>query len=110
MDSSSAPQPAQDREQQKARTCSGCNARMSRADNDPHVICSNCRGQECDFDTRCIVCREWSDDKMKLYINHQKSLARKRASKKRLRDRSQSQDFSTLCIVGDHESVSSGVN
>ena len=63
------------------RTCNMCRTRMSNLDYDPHLICSSCRGSECDQVERCNECVVWSDEKMASYVKHKSSLERKRLSK-----------------------------
>ena len=94
--------------QEKIRRCTDCPARMSSISNDPHLRCVKCRDIDCNFELRCVICTQWSDDRMKLYLSHQRSLKRKRESKRRSRDRAT--DFSTLCTVGDSEYAESGVD
>ena len=48
-----------------------CNNRMSSLIYDFNSICDACCGCECDFDKRCIECR---DDVMQAYAKHQNLL------------------------------------
>ena len=64
-----------------ARTCNMCRTRMSTIDLDPHLICSACRGSNCNTSDRCNECVLWSDDKIATYVTHHKALERKRKSK-----------------------------
>ena len=80
--SSSSIQPAQER-----RTCSACSSRMSSKQHDPHDICIKCRGVICNQSDRCKECVLWTDDKMALYVSHQKALDAKRKSKAKVKAR-----------------------
>ena len=68
------------------RSCPNCRIRMSSHDVDNHVICTSCRGKNCNVTDRCDVCKSWSLEKMNAYVKHQSSLERKRLSKKRARE------------------------
>ena len=74
----------------------GCAVRMSSIDLDNHVVCMKCTGKVCDSDTRCDVCRDWSDEKMLAYVKHQKGLERKRLTKQKAREAKPKSD----CAVG----------
>ena len=67
---------------QERRRCSKCQQRMSSTKHDLHAICTKCRGIVCSMEVRCDVCRSWTDDIMKAYVKHQRSLDLKRRAKK----------------------------
>ena len=78
------------------RNCLSCKIRMSSSEVDPHVVCVNCRGVECNQQNRCDVCSPWPEGKMAAYLKHQASLERKRRSKKKAKE-SHIPDFATIC-------------
>ena len=100
---------------QERRQCPNCNTRMSSRTFDPHYICIKCRGNVCAYDSRCDVCKSWSDEQMSIYVKHQKALQSKRKSKVK----KEPVDFAMACtgavgsapptdelLVGDEVSVS----
>ena len=44
------------------RKCSSCPRRMSKKSADLHTICVSCRGFDCDLNSRCDECLEWSEE------------------------------------------------
>ena len=64
------------------RNCSTCKTRMSSLMHDSHLMCSNCRGRDCNMDIRCVECEGWSEEAMLKYIKYRKSLDSKNKSKK----------------------------
>ena len=66
------------------RTCS-CGRKMSSLANDPHDLCGVCRVVECDIVNRCKFCREWTNERMSVFLGHIAGLRRKRESKQRRR-------------------------
>ena len=64
----------------KIRRCS-CGKRMSCLKFDFHTVCSECRGVDCDLQTRCIECTDVDDVTMQDYVSHQLSLERKLLAK-----------------------------
>ena len=62
-----------------------CNVRMSAVQKDPHLLCPTHTGFQCNLETRCEVCKEWSDDQMLEYIKLQEGKARRKAHKDRKR-------------------------
>ena len=68
---------------QERRLCPNCSTRMSSKLYDPHFICIKCRGNVCSFESRCDMCKSWSDDQMSAYLKHQKALQSKRKPKKK---------------------------
>ena len=64
------------------RNCSTCKTRMSRLMHDSHLMCTNCRGRDCNLDNRCVECEGWSEEAMLKYIKYHKSLDSKSKSKK----------------------------
>ena len=88
------------------RTCTDCSTRMSSLDFDPHLLCINCRGIECNLSVRCDICRSWSEDKMKSFVKHQASLQRKRKSKQKSKEKKvklSESDFSKVCTGNQGE-------
>ena len=80
------------------RNCPNCKTRMSGRELDPHVICIDCRGKDCNGETRCDICVSWSDQQMGQYLKHQASLKRKRESKLKSKSKLQHPvDLATLC-------------
>ena len=64
----------------KIRRCS-CGKRMSCLKFDFHTVCSDCRGVDCDMQTRCIECTDVSEVIMQDYVSHKLSLKRKLLAK-----------------------------
>ena len=96
-----ANQPAKDSKEKKTFSCHVCTARIPVSDKDSHTDCCNCRGQVCNLSLRCIVCQDWSSDKMSSVVKYHKSLECKRNSKRKLKGKSSVDqgDFSMLCTV-----------
>ena len=42
------------------RKCIACPRRMSKKSADRHTLCVNCRGFDCDVNSHCEECLEWS--------------------------------------------------
>ena len=63
------------------RKCLGCNVRISREDLDPHTLCIPCRGVKCNLKDGCDICKDWSEDKMKVIVRLYANLVPKKASK-----------------------------
>ena len=64
----------------------GCKARLARVALDPHVLCVQHRGVDCNLSDRCDVCSGWDNASMSDYLSHQQRLASKRkASEKNQR-------------------------
>ena len=105
-DSSQPIQPGQDKHR-----CMNCSRSMTKSEIDPHLICSYCRNQECNFDVRCDECVNWSPSFMASYVKYFKSLARKRESKRKLRAQKKESvpDFVVACTGGDSGSQDHGV-
>ena len=64
------------------RKCIACPRRMSKKTADRHTLCVNCRGFDCDINTRCEECLEWPEEEVKLYAKYRKSLKSKDSSSK----------------------------
>ena len=64
------------------RNCSTCKTRMSSLMHDSHLMCTNCRGRDCNMVIRCVECEGWSEEAMLKYIKYRKSLDSKSKSKK----------------------------
>ena len=64
------------------RKCIACPRRMSKKTADCHTLCVNCRGFDCDINTRCEECLEWPEEEVKLYAKYRKSLKSKDSSSK----------------------------
>ena len=64
------------------RKCIACPRRMSKKTADRHTLCVNCRGFDCDIDTRCEECLEWPEEEVRLYAKYRKSLKSKDSSLK----------------------------
>ena len=64
------------------RKCIACPRRVSKKSADRHTLCVNCRGFDCDINTRCEECLEWPEEEVKLYAKYRKSLKSKDSSSK----------------------------
>ena len=64
--------------------------RMSSYKFDFHTVCVQCRGVDCDLNSRCIECTDVTTDRMSEYLAHKLSLKKKLISKRRLKTPSQS--------------------
>ena len=64
------------------RKCIACPRRMSKKTADRHTLCVNCRGFDCDINTRCEECLEWPVEEVRLYAKYRKSLKSKDSSSK----------------------------
>ena len=53
------------------RNCPKCHKRMSKPVFDRHTVCVLCRGFECNHDSCCDECMEWSSEEMEAYVKHQ---------------------------------------
>ena len=78
---------------------------MSSKEKDPHAICVECRGVDCDQEKRCDMCNDWDSAKMSNYLSHRRSLVNKRLSKKRKRER----EAENLGKVADFVDICTGV-
>ena len=59
------------------RKCIACPRRMSKKTADRHTLCINCRGFDCNINTRCEECLEWPEEEVRLYAKYRKSLKSK---------------------------------
>ena len=57
----------------KIRNCQ-CGRRMSSLIRAFHSVCIDCRGIDCDIDTRCIECTDVNDTLMTVYVKYKSSL------------------------------------
>ena len=62
------------------RKCSSCPRRMSKKSADRHTVCISCRGFDCDLNSRCEECLEWSEDDVIAYAKYRKSLKSRESS------------------------------
>ena len=71
----------------KVRLCAvdNCTVRMSAIEKDRHVLCPSHTGWQCTWDTRCDVCRDWTDSQMRDYVKLTEGKARKKAYKDKKR-------------------------
>ena len=60
---------------------------MSSLKFDLHTVCTDCRGIDCDLETRCIECTDVSDLVMQDYVSHKLSLKCKLLAKCKLKVR-----------------------
>ena len=106
-ESSASIQPGQDRHK-----CMNCSRVMANREIDPHLICSVCRGINCDLDNRCDECHTWSPDFMKKNVKYLRSLERRRESKRKrkLSKSNDSTDFDVICTVGESQGQDSGAS
>ena len=51
--------------QDARRTCPDCNIRMSSLKFDLHSICSTCRGNDCNNESKCSECSDWPIDALR---------------------------------------------
>ena len=58
---------------------------MSNLKFDFHTVCTDCRGLDCDLETRCIECTDISDVAMSDYVSHNLSLKKKLLAKHKLK-------------------------
>ena len=65
------------------RKCSSCPRRMSKKSADRHTLCVSCRGFDCDLDTRCEECLEWSEEEAVKYAKYRKSLKSRESSSRK---------------------------
>ena len=65
------------------RKCSSCPRRMSKKSADRHTICVSCRGFDCDIDSRCDECLEWSEEDILKYAKYRKSLKSRESSSRK---------------------------
>ena len=59
------------------RNCPKCRKRMSKPVFDRHTVSVLCRGFDCNADSRCDKCMEWSPEEMEAYVKHRQLLLRK---------------------------------
>ena len=64
------------------RKCSSCPRRMSKKSADRHTICVSSRGFDCDIDSCCDECLEWSEEILK-YAKYRKSLKSRESSSRK---------------------------
>ena len=50
--------------------------------HDSHLMCTNCRGRDCNLDNHCVECEGWSEEAILKYIKYRKFLDSKSKSKK----------------------------
>ena len=62
------------------RKCFACPRRMSKKSADRHTLCVNCRGFDCDVNSRCEECLEWSEEEIIKYAKYRKSLKSRESS------------------------------
>ena len=62
------------------RKCIACPRRMSKKSADRHTLCVNCRGFDCDVNSRCEECLEWSEEEVVKYAKYRKSLKSRESS------------------------------
>ena len=62
------------------RKCIACPRRMSKKSADRHTLCVNCRGFDCDVNSRCEECLEWSEEEVIKYAKYRKSLKSRESS------------------------------
>ena len=65
------------------RKCSSCPRRMSKKSADRHTICVSCRGFNCDINSRCDECLEWSEEEVLKYAKYRKSLKSRESSSRK---------------------------
>ena len=65
------------------RKCSSCPRRMSKMSADRHTLCVSCRGFDCDLNSRCEECLEWSEEEVVKYAKYRKSLKSRESSSRK---------------------------
>ena len=65
------------------RKCSSCPRRMSKKSADRHTICVQCRGFDCDLNSRCDECLDWSEEEISKYAKYRKSLKSRESSSRK---------------------------
>ena len=65
------------------RKCSSCPRRMSKESADRHTICVQCRGFDCDINSRCDECLDWSEEEISKYAKYRKSLKSRESSSRK---------------------------
>ena len=65
------------------RKCSSCPRRMSKKSADRHTICVQCRGFDCDINSRCDECLDWSEEEISKYAKYRKSLKSRESSSRK---------------------------
>ena len=65
------------------RKCSSCPRRMSKKSADRHTICVQCRGFDCDLNSRCEECLDWSEEEISKYAKYRKSLKSRESSSRK---------------------------
>ena len=53
---------------------------MSKKSADRHTLCVNCRGFDCNVNSRCEECLEWSEEEVVKYAKYRKSLKSRESS------------------------------
>ena len=67
----------------KIRRCT-CGKRTSSLKFDFPTVCSDCRGIDCDMESRCIECTDVSDLIMQDYVSYKLSLKHNLLAKRKL--------------------------
>ena len=62
------------------RKCIACPRRMSKKSADRYTLCVNCRGFDCDVNSRSEECLEWSEEEVVKYAKYRKSLKSRESS------------------------------
>ena len=65
------------------RKCSSCPRRMSKKSADRHTICVSCWGFDCDLNSRCDECLEWSEEEVLKNVKYRKSLKSRESSSRK---------------------------
>ena len=96
------------------KSCSKCRTRMSTRDYDSHLLCVTCRGKDCNIESRCDVCKDWSIEHMTRYVEHQASLLKKCESKERSKSskssHSKEESLSGLDSRADSDDIASSAS
>ena len=80
-------------------SCARCHSRMSSFSRRRHMFCIECRGSDCDLNTRCEECLLWTKKEMEGYIKLRKSLSSKSKKSKNPLKTSSSPPRSTAPVV-----------
>ena len=83
--------------------CSGtlekvCNCFLPARDKDPHLLCSSCRGRECNIDDCCVDYHSWDDEMWHKVSDYHAKLAVQRERKKERKAKAASSSSSFSCF------------
>ena len=71
-----------------------CNRFLPTKKNDPHRLCTACRGKTCDIEDHCEDCRDWLDEKCRRLGEYLAKLSAQHEKKHKRKAKSSSSSFS----------------